>query len=410
MHTGDGRFDVGTPPLHIAINAQLVSFSKSYRGAGISRYIYSLLLGLSEVSTSQRYTAFIPSGEAEAALASPLGADPSRLQLVSAGGGRHLSPLRRIWWEQRVLPSELRQRGVQVFHSPMNVLPGRLHCASVVTVHDLAFIRYPQYFRASRRMYQRAFTSRSVRRATRVIAVSEATKRDLVEYFHIIPEAIDVVYPVVDEDFRPCVDIERLRAFRALHRLPERYILFLGTLEPRKNIIGLLEAYARLRRLDSEAPKLVLAGARGWYFEDIFARVRALALEPHITFAGYISREEQPLWYAASELFVYPSVYEGFGIPVAEALACGIPTITSNVSSLPEAGGTVAVQVNPDDPEALACAMQGSLADQAARPRALALGPRWTERFSRLRAASACAQIYQDAARARPRALGQPGR
>jgi glycosyltransferase involved in cell wall biosynthesis len=410
MHTGDGRFDVGTPPLHIAINAQLISFSKSYRGAGISRYIYSLLLGLSEVSASQRFTAFIPAGEAEAALASPLGADPARLQLVPGGGGRHLSPLQRIWWEQRVLPNELRQRGVQVFHSPMNVLPAGLHCASVVTVHDLAFIRYPQYFRASRRLYQRAFTSRSVRRATRVIAVSEATKRDLVEYLHITPEAIAVVYPVVDEDFQPCVDFERLRAFRALHQLPERYILFLGTLEPRKNIIGLLEAYARLRRLDSEAPKLVLAGARGWYFEDIFARVRALALEPYITFAGYISREEQPLWYAASELFVYPSVYEGFGIPVAEALACGIPTITSNVSSLPEAGGTVALQVNPDDPEALACAMQGSLADKTARPRALALGPRWTERFSRLRAASACAQIYQDAAWAPRGALGQPGR
>jgi glycosyltransferase involved in cell wall biosynthesis len=397
---------MGSPPLHIAINAQLVSFSKSYRNAGVSRYTYSLLLGLREVSGSQRYTAFIPAGEVEAALASPLGADPSRLQLVPAGGGSLSSPLQRVWWEQRVLPSELRQRGVQVFHSPVNVLPARLHCASVVTVHDLAFIRYPQYFRASRRMYQRAFTSRSVRRATRVIAVSEATKRDLVEYFHITPEMIAVVYPVVDEDFQPCVDIERLRAFRALHQLPEHYILFLGTLEPRKNIIGLLEGYARLRRLDTEAPRLVLAGARGWYFEDIFARVRALALEPYITFAGYISREEQPLWYAASELFVYPSVYEGFGIPVAEALACGIPTITSNVSSLPEAGGTVALQVNPDDPEALACAMQSSLANETARSRALALGPRWTERFSRVRAASACAQIYQDAAWAPRRGLG----
>jgi glycosyltransferase involved in cell wall biosynthesis len=401
---------MATPPLHIAINAQLVSFSKTYRNAGVSRYTYTLLLGLSQGSGSQRYTAFIPDGEAEAALASPLGADPSRLALVPAGGGRGRSPLRRIWWEQGVLPKELQKRGVQVFHSPVNVLPERLGCASVVTVHDLAFIRYPQYFRATRRIYQRAFTSRSVRRATRVIAVSEATKRDLVEYFHITPDVVSVVYPVVDDDFRPCVDLERLRAFRALHRLPERYILFLGTLEPRKNITGLLEGYARLRRLDAQAPALVLAGARGWYFDDIYTRVRALALEPYITFAGYVSREEQPLWYSASELFVYPSVYEGFGIPVAEALACGIPTITSNVSSLPEAAGTVALQVNPEDTEALACAMQGSLADQTAHPRALAEGPRWAERFSRLRAASAYAQIYQDAASAPRGALGQLGR
>jgi glycosyltransferase involved in cell wall biosynthesis len=259
-------------------------------------------------------------------------------------------------------------------------------------------------------LYQRVFTSRSVRRATRVIAVSEATKRDLVEYFHLAPDAIAVVYPVVDEDFQPCLDLERLRAFRARHQLPDRYILFLGTLEPRKNILSLVEAYARLRSLDPQAPRLIVAGARGWYFEDIFERVKALALEPYITFAGYISREEQPLWYAASELFVYPSIYEGFGIPVAEALACGIPTITSNVSSLPEAGGTVALQVTPDDPVALACAMQGSLADETARPRALSEGPRWTERFSRLRAATACAQIYQDAAGAPRVTLGQLGR
>jgi glycosyltransferase involved in cell wall biosynthesis len=143
---------------------------------------------------------------------------------------------------------------------------------------------------------------------------------------------------------------------------------------------------------------LVIAGAQGWYYQTIFERVRALHLQPYVTFAGYVSREEQPLWYAASELFVYPSVYEGFGMPVAEALACGIPTITSNVSSLPEAGGPVALQVDPGDVEALACAMQGSLADERASSRALSEGPRWSSRFSCLGAAEAYTEIYESAA------------
>ena len=395
--------------LHIAINAQLVSFSQSYRNAGVSRYTYTLLAGLSELPTNQRYTAFVNSGEAEAAHGSALGKNQERLHLVPAGP-KSRSPAQRIWWEQFVLPTEVRRRGVQVFHSPVNVLPTGLRCASVVTVHDLAFLRYPQHFRATRRIYQRVFTARSMRRATRVIAVSEATKQDLVDAYHLGPDVIDVVYPVVDEDFQPCLDQERLRAFREQHQLPDRYILFLGTLEPRKNIAGLLEAYARLRHREPNAPQLVLAGAKGWYFQAIFDRVRALHLQPHITFAGYVAREEQPLWYAASELFVYPSLYEGFGIPVAEALACGIPTITSSVSSLPEAGGPVALRVSPGDPEALACTMQSSLTDETARSRAQSEGPRWTERFSRRRAAGACAQIYENAACAVETAPGSPGK
>jgi glycosyltransferase involved in cell wall biosynthesis len=384
-------------PLHIAINAQLVSFAGSYRSAGVSRYTYTLLSGLCQVTANQRYTAFVNAGEASGIVTSPL-AGHDEVKLVPSGGTSS-SPATRIRWEQLVLPGELRRRQVQVFHSPVNVLPFRVPCASVVTVHDLAFLRYPQYYRPSRRIYQRFFTANSVKRSTRVVAVSEATKRDLVERFRLSPERIDVVHPVVDDDFRPCLDKAVLGAFRAQRQLPERYILFLGTLEPRKNLTGLLEAYARLRQRDEEAPHLVIAGAQGWYYQTIFERVRALHLQPYVTFAGYVLRVEQPLWYAASELFVYPSVYEGFGMPVAEALACGIPTITSNVSSLPEAGGPVALQVDPGNVEALACAMHSSLADESASPRTLIEGPRWSSQFSCLGAAEAYTKIYECAAR-----------
>jgi glycosyltransferase involved in cell wall biosynthesis len=405
MRTGNGQGALDSQSLHVGINAQLVTFGRSYRNAGVSRYTFTLLTGLSELSGfGQRYTVFVNTAEAAGMADSPLTQQGSSLQLIVSGPTSG-NAVRRIQWEQLVLPVELKRRRVEVFHSPVNVLPAHVPCPTVVTVHDLAFLRYPQYFRPAQRTYQRIFTRNSVKRATRVIAVSEATKRDLVDCFHLAPDRIAVVYPVVDDDFHPCQDAETLGEFRARQGLPERYILFLGTLEPRKNIVGLLEAYARLRQLDAQAPRLVIAGAPGWYYSTIYARVQELNLEEHVSFVGFVSRAEQPLWYAAAELFVYPSTYEGFGLPVAEALACGTPTITSSASSLPEAGGPVAAQVNPSDWQALAYAMQGSLADRAARRRALFLGPEWSRRFSCLRAASACAQIYEEAARS-----GRPGR
>jgi glycosyltransferase involved in cell wall biosynthesis len=303
-----------------------------------------------------------------------------------------------VLWEQTTLPEELRRRHIDVFHSPVNVLPLRLPCASVVTVLDLAFMHFPQYFRPARRIYQRTFTTRSAHRATLVVTIAESTKRELVERFATSEERVRVIYPAIDADYQPERDLRRLAEFCARHDLPKHYLLFLGTLEPRKNLETLVEAYARLRALDESVPPLVLAGAKGWYYQSLFERVQALGLERHITFAGYVSRDEQPLWYAGADLFIYPSVYEGFGLPIAEALACGTPTITSNVSSMPEAGGPVAIQVDPNDREGLAHAMRRVLADPTARERALIEGPRWTRRFTAERMVADYVDVYREAA------------
>lgn len=395
-------------PLHVGINAQLVSFAQTYRNAGVSRYTYTLLDGLSRAEAPQRYTAFVAPGEAAAAGKSPL-ATSGRIELA-ASTWPTAKPQQRILWEQLALPGELRKREIDVFHSPVNVLPERLPCASVVTVHDLAFVHYPEFFRRARRMYQRTFTARSVRAATLVVAVSESTKRDLAEVFLAPEERLRVIYPAIDADFQPVRDERRLAEFRARHGLPEQYILFLGTLEPRKNLVSLVEAYAQLRASDETAPPLVIAGAKGWYYSSLFERVQSLRMQTHITFAGYISREEQPLWYAAAKLFVYPSVYEGFGLPIVEALACGAPTITSDVSSMPEAGGSVALRVAPGEPARLAHAMRGALADPAVRERTLAEGPRWAQRFSAAHMAAQYTEVYAEAAALAGARLGKRGR
>lgn len=380
--------------LRVALNAQLVSFGQNYRNAGVSRYTYTLLDGLGRLGGPFIYTAFINGAEAAAAGASVL-AGAERVRLVSSSWPTG-NPAQRILWEQLALPRALRRSGADVFHSPVNVLPERLPCPSVVTIHDLAFVRYPQYFRPTRRIYQQQFTRRSVRAATLVVAVSESTKRDLVEAFQAPADRIRVIHPSIDDDFQPTADPATLAAFRARHDLPDRYLLFLGTLEPRKNLETLIAAYARLRSLLPDAPHLVLAGAKGWYYEPLFAQVRATGMERHVTFAGYVSREEQPLWYAAAEMFVYPSLYEGFGLPIAEALACGVPTLTSNVSSMPEAAGPVAIQANPHSADELAYAMRNAVLDTTLKARTLRDGPAWARQFT----AARMAQAYQDVYRA----------
>jgi glycosyltransferase involved in cell wall biosynthesis len=365
---------------HVAINAQLVSFGESYRNAGVSRYTYTLLDALSRIDDDLTYTVFVNSAEVFPAAASPMGRSP-RITIAPSRWATS-GAAQRILWEQLDLPGQTRRSGAQVFHAPVNVLPERLSTPAIVTIHDLAFVRYPEFFRPTRRVYQRIFTERSARRAAIVVAVSEATRQDIIKSFQIPPSRVRVIYPSVSPDFQPERDPARLADFRARHNLPPRYLLYLGTLEPRKNLVTLVEAYAHVRAESPGTPPLILAGAKGWYFQPLFEKVRALGLERYVTFAGYVSREEQALWYAGAALFLYPSLYEGFGLPVVEALACGVPTITSNVSSLPEAGGTVALQAPPDDARALARVMRDTLADPTLANRIRVEGPRWTQRFS----------------------------
>ena len=185
--------------------------------------------------------------------------------------------------------------------------------------------------------------------------------------------------------------------FRAAHQLPDRFILYLGTLEPRKNVDTLVRAFAEARRADANAgasgsPHLVLAGARGWWYEDLFRLIQSLDLADIVHLPGYVPEDELPRWYNAAAAFVYPSSYEGFGLPVAEALACGRPVVTTTVSSLPEAGGDAALLVPPGDVEALAAGIGQAL--QLA-PEALARGPAHASLFTWAETAAKTVATYR---------------
>lgn len=335
-------------PVHIGLNAHLLSLRQSYRGAGISWYMVNLLKNLARVSPDFfEYSAFL----SDRAFQEPA----LRLHLSQWPTHR---PVVRILWEQVVQPWVLQRVGVDLLHALAFVAPLAAPCPFVITVYDLSFLRYPEAFRPFNRWYLSRFTAHSVRRARAIITISESTRQDVIKLLGAPPERVHTIYCGVSREYRPLPEVE-VAAFKTARQLPDTFILFLGTLEPRKNLEGLIRAYARWRQQEPGAPPLFLAGGKGWYYTTIFQLVETLNLTGHVYFPGYVPQKELPLWYNAATLFTYPSHFEGFGLPVLEAMACGTPVITSTASSLPEVAGTdgAACLVDPADTEALANTM-----------------------------------------------------
>jgi glycosyltransferase involved in cell wall biosynthesis len=342
--------------MHIAINAHLLAHTRSFRRAGVSHYIEQLLQHLARVDQTNQYTIFTTRGLDAAALGLPphFTIQPSRFPTIN--------PRVRIPWEQFLAPLILRRQRADLFHGTLNVVPLACPVPSVVTIHDLAFIRFPYTFRSYNRTYLDLATRVSVRRATRILAVSEHTKREVVGLLGVPAERVVVTPNAARVHFHPPA-AEALAAFRTRHSLPEQFVLYVGTLEPRKNLTTLLDAYAQIAR--QSAVPLLVGGGKGWMYDAVFARLEALGLRDRVHFVGYLDEEELPLWYAAARLFVFPSLYEGFGMPPLEAMACGTPVVTSNSSSLPEVVGDAGLMVAPMDVDALADAIMRLLSDEA---------------------------------------------
>ena len=382
--------------MHIGLNAHLLSLTETYRGAGINWYIHNLLTHLPRVDHDNRYTAFIGDRRFTS---SELTLKVSRLPTSR--------PVVRIFWEQVVQPLALRKGGVDLLHALAFVTPLLSPCPSVVTIYDLSFLLYPDSFPRAKRSYLSLFTRLSARKARRIIAISESTKRDAVRLLGVSLDKVEVVYCGIDDVFRPLA-ADQVAAFRSARGLPERFIFFVGTIEPRKNLTALLEAYAAFRRdvrdreIGNRKSKienlhLVIGGAKGWFYQDVFARVGELGLEGRVMFPGYIPAGELPLWYNAAELFVYPSLYEGFGLPPLEAMACGTPVVVANTSSLPEVVGEAGLTVDPLDVEGLAEAMRRVLTDEALCQGMRERGLQRAQGFSWTKTAQETVQVYRRA-------------
>ncbi|MBC7811417.1 MAG: glycosyltransferase family 4 protein [Burkholderiales bacterium] len=355
--------------MHIGLNAHLLSGKAGYRSAGIHGYIYNLLANLPTAAPpGWDFTAFV--GANNAAQFDGITMCRSRWDTES--------PLKRIVWEQAAQPFSVNR--FDLYHALAFVAPIWLQTPSVVTIYDLSFLHYPQVLSPARRLYLRLFTGLTCRRARRVIAISHSTAQDVAHSLGIAPEKIDVAAPGYDADVYQPLASEQVSAFRAEKGLPERFWLFLGTLEPRKNLPTLLNAYAALPK--SERLPLVLGGGKGWQYDDIFATITAQHLEADVLLPGFIPAAELPLWYNSAEVFVYPSVFEGFGLPVLEAMACGTPVMVADSSSLLEVVGAAGLRVPPHNVAAWTAALQRALTDDQWREQSREQGLQEARRYS----------------------------
>jgi glycosyltransferase involved in cell wall biosynthesis len=353
----------------IGLNAHLLSSQTGYRRAGIHGYIYNLLGALPTAEPAWQYVAFV--GEGHPPDHPALHVRRSRINTAT--------PSRRIVWEQLAQPWQL--GGLDLVHEMAFVAPVIMPCPFVVTVYDLSFIRYPERLPRMRRLYLRLFTRLSCNRARRVMAISQSTADDLSRLLGIPPTKIDLAIPGIDERFKPLPEDE-VEEWRRARGLPERFLLFLGTLEPRKNLPVLLRAYARLPSTERARVHVVLAGGKGWMTDEIDQAIEQGGISATVHRAGFVADEELVWWYNAAEAFVYPSIFEGWGLPVGEAMACGKPVITSNVSSLPEVAGEAGVCLPPNSIEAWTEALARCISDPVWRADRSEAGRRWAKQFT----------------------------
>jgi len=315
-------------------------------------------------------------------------------------------PWLRLWTHLR-LAVELRQHPPDVLFVPAHVLPVFCPVPAIVTVHDLGYIHYPEAHRPFDRWYLNWSTRRHTRVARHIIADSTATKDDLVEIYGADPERITVVYLGRDETLVPITNPKIINQTKSRYQIKDDYLLYLGTLHPRKNLVRLVEAFYKalqdLSQNQGEQPfapttslKLVIAGQKGWLYDEIFTRVQALGLEEQVIFPGYIAGEDKPALLSGAMAYVFPSLYEGFGLPVLEAMACGTPVLTSNVSSLPEVAGEAALLVDPRQTAEIAKGLTQLISDASLRQQLVERGFRQIEHFSWDKAAGQVLEILEN--------------
>ena len=336
--------------MHIGIDA---SRAARPQRTGTEAYSLHLIRGLLALDQESGYTLYFNQ-------------PPEPGLLPDAGNCRHrVISFPRLWTHLR-LSAEMLTRPPDVLLVPAHVLPLVHPRRSLVTVHDLGYLHEPEAHRALDRFYLDLSNRYHARAAARVLAISEATRDDLVRHYGVAPERVTVTHLAADASFRPVTDPDLITAARAEHGIGPDYFLYVGTLQPRKNLSRLIRAFARVAA-GRPGLQLVLAGKKGWLYDGILRQAESLGLSGRVIFPGYVGAEDLPALYSGALAFAFPSLYEGFGMPALEAMACGAPVLASNVSSLPEVVGDAGLLVDPTDEAALAAALERLASEPALR-------------------------------------------
>ena len=354
--------------------------------AGIGRYAGSLAQALVELQPG-RITLFFNRGRT-ATLPPGLESVPARS--IRAG----YKPWRMaVWLGQRAgLGFTHLMPDATLFHATEHLLPPLSDLPTVLTVHDMIFKRFPEHQKRLNYWYLNATMPLYCQRASAIITVSQASKRDIVADYGLDPAKVTVIYEAASSEFKPASPGVADQA-RRCYGLPERYLIHVGTIEPRKNLTRLVEALKRLRDSGLHIP-LVVVGGKGWLYDDFFRRLEALEMEDAVCFPGYVPDDDLVALYSAAVATVMPSVYEGFGLPVLESMACGTPVLASNSSSLPELGGEAAHYFDPYDVAAVAASIREVWTKAGLQEEMATLGLQQAARFSWARAAAETLAVY----------------
>ncbi len=367
--------------MQVGIDARLVYYTR----AGIGEYTLRLTQALAEAYPQDRFVLLQDRRQQQ--------------KLVGAGnvGVAYSRVPSHHRVEQLLLPWVVGGLNVNLFHSPDFIPPLRYTGKSVITIHDLAFLIYPHFLTKDAARYYGQI-DRAVRRADHIIAVSHSTKNDLVRMLGVPEDRVTVIHEAADPRMRPMPREEVLQRVQALYGVPDDFILFVSTIEPRKNVGGLLRAYKRLRDDYKLTPALALAGSPGWLSDDIHTLVNQLGLKSHTFFLGRVETNDLPYLYNAARCLVHPAFYEGFGLTPLEAMACGTPTIVSNVSSLPEVVADAALLVDPKQDEEITVALWRILTDKDLAASLRMKGLQRAASFSWRRAAEQTMAVYRKVA------------
>ncbi len=370
-----------------------IDYTPAYeQGGGIGRYVRELVTALSKIDQFTQYSLFV-SGVSSSAPSAPLGSN------------FHWKPTRvtpkwfaRIWYRLRVpLPVELFIGSVNLFHATDFVLPPTLpNVPTVLTVHDLSFVRVPDSASVSLKKYLDVVVPRSVSRATHILADSQATSDDLVSLYSVDESKVTVLLSGVNERFMSEISSDVLMTTRNKYSLGDfAYIFTVGTVQPRKNYVRLIQSLAQLRAKGLDI-HLVIAGGKGWLDNPIYSAIADTHMENFVHFIGFADDEDLPALYKNAVCLAFPSLYEGFGLPVLEAMACGVPVLTSNVSSLPEVAGDAAITVDPYDLDAITDGLERLILDTDLRATLIQKGLARAREFTWEKSARQLLGIYQN--------------
>ncbi len=362
------------------------------QAAGIGRYTRGLVAAAIQLDQVNQYVLLVAGGSPQPPMPFPVAANVTYRPIPASD--RALA----ILWHRLRLPlfADAWAGGADIFHSPDFTLPPLWRARGILTVHDLTFMHYPDCAPPGLVSYLKSAVPRSVRRARLILADSESTKRDIVELLGTPPNKVRVVYAGVGPEFAPVTQEDILAGVRTRYNLTWPFVLNVGTLEPRKNHLRLIRSFAQLLPHHPDL-RLVLVGGKGWLYEDVQAEVARLKLQGRVVFPGFVADADLPALYSLASVFAYPSLYEGFGLPVLEAMACGTPVVCSNASSLPEVAGDAALLVDPTDVEALARALDQGLSDQPMRQAMRTRGQAQAARFTWSAAARTLLDAYHQA-------------